>query len=258
MQARSTNFAKMVVRSLILEGLQPMVAEAGVFPRRVEQCRLEVEDSNKSWEITIVVIIAVCFAVMPFATCRLYKHVEHKYEVLRDLLFNRVNEAELRMVGIEYMIDQKEEDEHRLDKLTGYTRRIHCGLVLNGGFVQEQGVGYLSVCSYEMLAQTNAGNYLARRSLEDMRSTAGQYHGHQVMLEAATQGAVHSKTPTRIFKPGNAEYVNSIEHEQEQLNQVCGRLQRTVDSLKHGYKQEEETLIKQTKLPVRQTDMKCC
>ena len=55
-----------------------------------------------------------------------------------------------------------------------------------------------------------------------MRSTAGQHHGHQVML-AGTQGAVPSEGPTnRIFKPGNTEYVNSIEHEQEQLNQLCG------------------------------------
>ena len=56
-----------------------------------------------------------------------------------------------------------------------------------------------------MLAQTNAGNYLARRSLEDMRPNAGQ-----VMLEAATRGAIPSEGPAnKIFKPRNAEIVNS-------------------------------------------------
>ena len=52
------------------------------------------------------------------------------------------------------------------------------------------------------------------------------------MLVAATQGAIPSEGPTnKILKPGNAEYVNSIEYEEEQLNQLCGRFFRKIDML---------------------------
>ena len=64
-----------------------------------------------------------------------------------------------------------------------------------------------------------------------MRSTRGQYHGHTVMLKAATQGAVPTdgRGPRR-FRPGNAKYVNREECEEEQTNQLCGRLQRKIES----------------------------
>ena len=87
------------------------------------------------------------------------------------------------------------------------------------------------VCSYETIAQTNAGNYLARRSLEDVRSSAGQYH-----VRTATQVAIPSEGPTnKIFKPASAKFVNTMEYEQEQLNQLCGRLQRKTESLNHRH-----------------------
>ena len=42
--------AKMFVRIVTLEGLQPMVTEATTFMKGVDQqCTLEVEDSNRSW-----------------------------------------------------------------------------------------------------------------------------------------------------------------------------------------------------------------
>ena len=56
--------------------------------------------------------------------------------------------------------------------------------------------------SYDMISETNAANYLARRSLEDLRPSKGKYRGHAIMLEAVTQGAV----PSISFKPGNAKY----------------------------------------------------
>ena len=41
-----------------------------------------------------------------------------------------------------------------------------------------------------------------------MRSTRGEYHGHLVMIQAATQGTFPTKGPlSRRFKPGNAEYM---------------------------------------------------
>ena len=44
----------------------------------------------------------------------------------------------MRMVELEYLFDRNEEDDRRVDLLTGYTRRIRCGLILNGGFVEGQ------------------------------------------------------------------------------------------------------------------------
>ena len=63
---------------------------------------------------------------------------------------------------------------------------------VNGGFVERQDPDARGIISYDMLRELNAGNYLARRSLEDMRSTAGQSQGRHVMLQAANQGAVPS------------------------------------------------------------------
>ena len=65
-----------------------------------------------------------------------------------------------------------------------------------------------------------------------MRSARGrQYHGHIVMLEAATQGAVPTDGPrSKQFRPGNAEYVNWQDYEDKQTNQLCGRLQRKIES----------------------------
>ena len=62
-----------------------------------------------------------------------------------------MNEVEFRVVEIEHMIDQDEEDGHRIDNPQSYARKILCGSILNGG------------------------SYLARRSLEDMRPTGGHY-----------------------------------------------------------------------------------
>ena len=94
---KDSKIAKVIVRIETFEGLQPMAIEASSFMRGIE--------INK-WT---------------FAMWMQYKHFQQW-----------VNVAELRMVEIEYMTDQKEEDDHRLDDLTSYTRRIHCGLIVNG------------------------------------------------------------------------------------------------------------------------------
>ena len=68
-----------------------------------------------------------------------------------------MNEVEFKMVEIERVIDQDEEDGHRKDILQSYAMRIHCVLILNGGFVEEvKEPDYKSICSYEMIAQANA------------------------------------------------------------------------------------------------------
>ena len=46
--------------------------------------------------------------------------------------------------------------------------------------------------------------FLARRSLEDMPVTEGQYQGYRVVLQAATGGATPSEGPlNQTFRPGN-------------------------------------------------------
>ena len=83
-----------------------------------------------------------------------------------------------------------------------------------------------------MLGELNAGNYLARRSLEDMRSTAEQYHGHRVTIQAANQAAASTEGPlSRRFKPGNRHQMNKVECEKEQAVQICGRRERKVEQL---------------------------
>ena len=58
--------AKMNVRIVTLDGLQPMVTESSVFLREIGQLRLEVEGSNRNWKIGIMIII-IGFAAMTFA-----------------------------------------------------------------------------------------------------------------------------------------------------------------------------------------------
>ena len=64
-----------------------------------------------------------------------------------------------------------------------------------------------TIISYDVLQELNAGNFLAvlaRRSLEDMQASEGQYWGHAVMLKAATDGAAPSEgSLNRMFKIGN-------------------------------------------------------
>ena len=105
--------ANMIVRIVTFEGLQPMATEAFMRENEINQCRLEVEDSNRNWKITSIVIIIIGFAVMTFAMWKLYKYFEDRYLLLMPPLGNRVDEAELRMVEIEYMVDCKGYDERR-------------------------------------------------------------------------------------------------------------------------------------------------
>ena len=64
--------AKMIVRIVTSKGLQPMVTEASTFIREIDQCKLEVEDSNRSWRITIIIV----FAAMTLAMWRLRRYFD--------------------------------------------------------------------------------------------------------------------------------------------------------------------------------------
>ena len=54
----------MIVRIVTFEGLQPMVTEAFIREKEFSQCRLEVEDSNRNWKITIIMVSSIGFAAM--------------------------------------------------------------------------------------------------------------------------------------------------------------------------------------------------
>ena len=74
-----------------------------------------------------------------------------------------------------------------------------------------------TVISYDVLGEMNAGNFLARRSLQDMQATEGQFWGDRVMLQAAMEGA----TPLDPrFKPGKRELSIREQHQVEQASQT--------------------------------------
>ena len=76
-----------------------------------------------------------------------------------------------------------------------------------------------TVISYDVLGEMNAGNPLARRSLEDTRATEGQYQGYRVMLQAAMDGATPSEGPlNKMFRPGTRELSIGEEYEVEQAS----------------------------------------
>ena len=64
-------------------------------------------------------------------------------------------------------------DEQSIDLLRDYARRVHCGLIFNGGFVDRETLNVQSIISYDMMSEINAGNFLARRSFEDVRTKRG-------------------------------------------------------------------------------------
>ena len=78
-------------------------------------------------------------------------------------------------------------------------------MILNEGLIEHEVPNIQAIIS-DVLGELNAGNFLARRSLEDTQATEGQYWGHRVMLKAATDGATPSEGPlNRVFKIGNRE-----------------------------------------------------
>ena len=73
-----------------------------------------------------------------------------------------------------------------------------------------------------------------------MRETKGRYNGHELLLEAATHGAVPSDGPgSTSCKGGNSEYANSMEYEEEHRQVLRGRLEGKIDRLK----KQQEVLI---------------
>ena len=139
-----------------------------------------------------------CFAAVALVIFRIYKHFEtlhadfahtsrfmaEFYETIAKRIDKRIDDVEVR-VGIW----REEELEDKLDARQDYARRIRSGLSLIGYFVERESSTTQAVPSYNIMSEINAGNYLARRSLEAMQDTEGWYEGRRVKVEAANEGA---------------------------------------------------------------------
>ena len=86
----------MIVRIVTFEGLQPMVTEASTFMREIDQCRLEIEDSNANWKTTKFMIIIIGFATMTFAVWRLRRYMEHRTEIQGGFICAKVSDCEIK------------------------------------------------------------------------------------------------------------------------------------------------------------------
>ena len=92
------------------------------------------------------------------------------------------------------------------------------------------------VLAYDVLQGLNAGNFLARRSLEDMQASTDQYWGHTVMLTAATDGATPSEGPVnKMFKIGNREISIREQYIAEQASQLRGRFEAKLGQLRERH-----------------------
>ena len=63
-------------------------------------------------------------------------------------------------------VDRREEDDHQVDALRSYMRGLHCGLIPSGGFIEDEEPEPLHRQAYDIISESNAANYLARRDLE--------------------------------------------------------------------------------------------
>ena len=137
------------------------------------------------------------------------------------------------MVEFEGVLRGCEDDGHQIDLLRGYAGRIQFGLIPNGEFAEKEILKTQILISCDMTGEINAGNLLARRSLEDMRSTEGQYEGHRVMLDAANQGgAIPSEgSVTKAFPPGKRKLSVREEYEVDGASETRGRLEGKLKQL---------------------------
>ena len=106
----------------------------------------------------------------------MYYHVEKRYWESWEHTEWRTDNAEFQITELGYEIREIENYEERVDLLHNYARRTQCGLILNGCLTEHEVPNIPTIIAYDTLQELNAGNFLARRSLEDMQATEGQYY----------------------------------------------------------------------------------
>ena len=146
----------------------------------------------------------------------------------------RTMELESRIEDLERDASEVENYGDKMERLRNHARRTHCGLILMGGFTAPYTPNTTTINAYDVLQELNAGNFLARRSLENMKASTEQFWGHKVMLKAATDGATPSEGPlNKMFKTGNREISMRDQYIAEQASQLCGRFEAKLGQL-HG------------------------
>ena len=87
----------------------------------------------------------------------LWGHTERRYYDIwvyinwkADNLEFRFTELETDIRNMERDVSRMESDEQRINTLHNYARRIHCGLILKGGFVEHE-VSDLHTIQYDVL-----------------------------------------------------------------------------------------------------------
>ena len=64
---------------------------------------------------------------------------------------HRVTELESSVREVEKDVSEIERREKRIDQLHSYARRIHCGLILNGGFTKHDTPNVPTIIAYDVL-----------------------------------------------------------------------------------------------------------
>ena len=179
---------------------------------------------NNTLSVYIVLVVLTRGLIVVGCTLfLLWRRVVNDLERKRLRLHDRVGELEGMMIELEYYHDEKETNEHGSDLLESYARRIHCGLILNGGFAEEEDPDRMQRQAHELVNEGNAANYPARRSLADLRSTSEQYSGHDTMLLASTQQPIPSRGPasrTPRAKRRIQDNIDKLETQERNLIQM--------------------------------------
>lgn len=96
-------------------------------------------------------------------------------------------------------------------------------MVPNGGFVARE---VQTTIAYDVLGEMQDTS-LPEGAWERMQATEGQYWGHRVVLQAATDGGPLN----RMFKIGSREISMREQYTVEQASQMCGRLGAKLEQL---------------------------
>ena len=101
-------------------------------------------------------------------------------------------------------MEETEDHEERVTILHSYAKKIYCGLILNGGFVEQKVPDLHTVISFDVLGEMNAGPLNSQKAAK------------KIPIRRTTE---------QMFRAGNRELSIREEDEVEQASQMCGRLE---------------------------------
>ena len=77
----------------------------------------------------------------------------------------RTMELESRIEDLERDASEVENYGDKIERLRNYARRIHCGLILMGGFTEPDTPDTTTIIAYDVLQELNAGKLLSKKEL---------------------------------------------------------------------------------------------